>query len=551
MLAKVKGWLNITWQDNIAEEAFELSEAVQEMGEKLYSKVQEYFWDVGEIMYYKKKMERAKDWKTWKKAAIEVDKLEGKDDWRYREQSPMYDYKLLRGRLKLIRSLQQSGEVEALVHHLRSGLFRGLGGNLHPELYNKCLVGTKSLIIEYQKEVKNALNYILNSQTFPMKDKVTFFTESRYAYGRTALLLSGGGGLGLYHLGVVKTLYEKNLLPKIIAGTSAGSIVAAFICTTVWKDIPRWFEPGKIRYGPDSGLESGSLFKKFRKFIERGYMLDISLFEKFLRDNLGEFTFEEAYLKTGLILNITVSETNEFSDFRLMNYLTAPHVFIWSAVLASCAIPFVFEAVELKCKNHKGETVLYHPSGLKFIDGSIKADLPMQRLSELFNVNAFIVSQTNPWVIPLLSPDDGGGLWGDSFQFKLLRLVKRLCLMEFRYRVQQLNLIGMCNFLTWVLGIFTQEYRGHVTIWPIPHIRDYVNIISNPTQDDIQRCIKKGQNRTFPKIGMLKSIMAIEADFDFCCSELKSRLSNCDISPKGSVDEETDDNTIAVASFPE
>ena len=137
--------------------------------------------------------------------------------------------------------------------------------------------------------------------------------------------------------------------------------------------------------------------------------MDISTLEAFLRENIGEITFEEAYKKTGFVLNITVSESNEYNDYRLMNYLTAPHVLIWSAVLASCAIPYVFQPVELKCKNYKGETVLYHLSGLKFIDGSVKADLPMHRLAELFNVNAFIVSQTNPWVIPLLSPDDGGG----------------------------------------------------------------------------------------------------------------------------------------------
>ena len=34
--------------------------------------------------------------------------------------------------------------------------------------------------------------------------------------------------------------------------------------------------------------------------------------------------------------------------------------------------------------------------GRKFLDGSIGADLPMQTISELFNVNCFIVSQTNP-----------------------------------------------------------------------------------------------------------------------------------------------------------
>ena len=162
-----------------------------------------------------------------------MDTIQGKDEWKKREQSPLYDYRLLRRRLKLIQNMQAVNDVEALVHHLRSGLLRGLGGNLHPELYNKSLLDTKHLIIDYQKEVRKALRYVLNSENFPLEKKITFFTESRYAYGKTALLLSGGGGLGMYHLGVIKALYEQNLLPRIIAGTSAGSIVAAFICTTV------------------------------------------------------------------------------------------------------------------------------------------------------------------------------------------------------------------------------------------------------------------------------------------------------------------------------
>lgn len=38
----------------------------------------------------------------------------------------------------------------------------------------------------------------------------------------------------------------------------------------------------------------------------------------------------------------------------------------------------------------------------KFLDGSIGHDLPMNKLSVFFNVNNFIVSQTNPWVIPFM-----------------------------------------------------------------------------------------------------------------------------------------------------
>lgn len=70
-----------------------------------------------------------------------------------------------------------------------------------------------------------------------------------------------------------------------------------------------------------------------------------------------------------------------------MNYLTAPHVLVRTAVLASSAIPYFFKPVELKSKNSKGEIVSYDLTGARFIDGSIKADLPTQRLKELFNVN--------------------------------------------------------------------------------------------------------------------------------------------------------------------
>ncbi|MDC0525910.1 patatin-like phospholipase family protein [bacterium] len=54
--------------------------------------------------------------------------------------------------------------------------------------------------------------------------------ETRHAYGRTALLLSGGAAFGVKHLGVIAALHRENLLPRIVCGTSAGSIVAATVC---------------------------------------------------------------------------------------------------------------------------------------------------------------------------------------------------------------------------------------------------------------------------------------------------------------------------------
>lgn len=44
-------------------------------------------------------------------------------------------------------------------------------------------------------------------------------------------------------------------------------------------------------------------------------------------------------------------------------------------------------------KDENGEIKPYSTSGLLWSDGSVESDLPMTRLSELFNVNHFLVSQ--------------------------------------------------------------------------------------------------------------------------------------------------------------
>ncbi len=42
---------------------------------------------------------------------------------------------------------------------------------------------------------------------------------------------------GNYHIGVVKTLIEANLMPRIVCGSSAGSFIGAMICTKKLEDI--------------------------------------------------------------------------------------------------------------------------------------------------------------------------------------------------------------------------------------------------------------------------------------------------------------------------
>lgn len=65
----------------------------------------------------------------------------------------------------------------------------------------------------------------------PTDARLAFFNETRHSYGRTALLLSGGAALGFYHVGVVKTLMQNRLMPRVLGGSSAGSIVCAMVGT--------------------------------------------------------------------------------------------------------------------------------------------------------------------------------------------------------------------------------------------------------------------------------------------------------------------------------
>jgi len=100
---------------------------------------------------------------------------------------------------------------------------------------------------------------------------------------------------------------------------------------------------------------------------------------------------------------------------RLLNYLTAPNVLIWSAIAASCSVPFIFSASEIMAKDPQtGKPQPWNASSQRWIDGSVENDLPMAKLSELFNVNHFIVSQVNPHIVPFLEKGGDRGRRNDG-----------------------------------------------------------------------------------------------------------------------------------------
>jgi hypothetical protein len=69
---------------------------------------------------------------------------------------------------------------------------------------------------------------------------------------------------------------------------------------------------------------------------------------------------------SGRIINIVVSPASGSGNkdsLRLLNYLTAPNVLVWSAALASCAIPGIYAPVELLKKDETGKLSPYMEGG--------------------------------------------------------------------------------------------------------------------------------------------------------------------------------------------
>lgn len=470
-------------------------------------------------VYFRHLTKVATNYEQWAAAGLALDRLQGKEKWKGDNNSPDFDYGLLQDRLKQLQIARQSGDVRSMIFVLRTSLNRNLGDMGNPKLYVHSHVGTKKLIEEYIEEVIKQLNIICDTETkdFDVNDKYEFFTNTSKALGRSALLLSGGATLGLVHIGIVKTLYETNLLPRVINGSSAGSIVAAVLCTRTDEELSSLYDPKNINVDFfERSTERGNIFVWLTRFLKHGVVFDVDVFIETMRMNIGDLTFQEAFNRTRRVLNIAVSSSTVFEMPRLLNYLTAPNVVIWSAVAASCAIPFVYRSAPLMAKDPTGKITRWNPSGHRWIDGSVENDLPMARISELFNVNHFIVSQVNPHVIPFMQTNKAE-TWFSHFVGKCTYLMKS----ELLHRLNQLTDLGLGGSLIYrIKAILVQRYYGDITIVPSIALGEYTKVISNPDNEMMTAYTIAGERAAWQKVNIIKNHCQIE----MCLDEILYRL---------------------------
>jgi NTE family protein len=321
--------------------------------------------------------------------------------------------------------------------------------------------------------------------------------------------------MGMFHFGVVKALREQNLLPRVISGSSAGSVVAAFLGTH--KDS----ELDALIRGENMDLHVWRRLKPSEMLRQKSIM-DIRELERFLRESLGETTFEEAFKRTKRIINITVSPVDKNQHSRLLNYLTTPHLLVWSAVLASCSVPGLFPPVKLMTKDRLGHEKPYMAS-IRWVDGAIESDLPAQRLGELYNVNHRIVSQTNPHVLPFISNQTRKEGW----RLFLTDMVKG----EVKYRSKQLMQLAsygidrgiVKTLLEGAIAVVEQQYYGDVTIHPPVRLRDYQRVLGDLSKEEFQQWVRAGERATWPKIAMIRDQTIIGQTLEDCIIRLKKQ----------------------------
>ncbi len=462
-------------------------------------------------------MSKASTYAEWKAAALAADEASGAAQWRSKEASKSYDYRIIRQRLDEVRALKQTGDAHRLLFFLNEGIHGNMGGMGRPALYNRTRFGTKDLITNYISELANAIEVVaaVDDSVIPFTEKLEFFRRASHCFGRSALMLSGGGALGPFHLGVAKALLEQQLLPTVISGASAGSFVAAILGTHTDDELRVLFEGTPLMTALGELSETNAAEAKGSRRIAVEDVRDG------IAQMVPDLTFAEAFERTGRKINISVSPAEIHQSSRLMNAVTSPNVCIRETVLASCAIPGVFPAVTLAAKNSAGQRQPYVPAR-KWVDGSISDDLPAKRLTRLYGVNHFISSQTNPvvlWAIRDTGFDEGlVTRFMDIYQSASREWMRATWpfAMNLIKDVYPLNVYARMAY-----SVAVQDYTADVNILPKRRLWDPRKLLSVLTEEESRSLIREGERSAWPKIEMIRNCTLVGRTLDRATDELE------------------------------
>lgn len=452
-----------------------------------------------------KNLQNATTYQEWIEWAKKADKESGMAAWKHVKPSDLYDNEQISLRLEKLRTHREDGDDMGLLFTLNEGIHGNMGGMGKAKLYNKALTGTKQLIVDYVDEIADALLHIAdkNNEFVSFEEKLDFFRRASVCFGRSALMLSGGAQLGNFHIGVLKALVENELLPNVISGSSAGAIFAAIAGTRQDNDLLDYLSAENL------AMEVKEETKLLRSIFQKRSSISVQDLQETVNRVIPNLTFQEAFHLTGRKINISIAPHKEHQKSRLLNAIASPNVLIRSAVMASCAIPGKFPAVTLFAKSRDGEIQPYLPSR-KWVDGSMSNDLPSKRLSRMYGVNHFIVSLTNPLVIPFVSdPSNQSEFLAPVRKFGSVVLKESA---QFNYSIAKRffkYMPGLAVAAHSLNSVVQQDYTGDINIIADFSTIDPRKLLKALTPEELSLLIEKGEKSTWPKIAAIRTTTKI------------------------------------------
>ena len=202
-------------------------------------------------------------------------------------------------------------------------------------------------------------------------DPAAALPERRQA--RIGLALGGGAARGFAHVGVIQVLEEAGLHPQVVAGTSAGSLVAALYASGK--------NSHELRRVAET-MEEAEITDWMLPILNRGALRGEAL-ARYVNAQVGGKSIEQMKIPLGIVA--TDLHTGEAVTFRRGN--------TGSAVRASSAVPAVFQPVRI------GER--------EYVDGGLVAPVPVRQVREM-GAN-FVIAVD-------ISSDPEGNPAGDTFQ---------------------------------------------------------------------------------------------------------------------------------------
>ena len=483
----------------------------------------------------KRDLHQSKTYEEWVQAAKEMDAYLGNERWKELDDYAYYNSSTVRNvrdELKRLRHEVEddrsqpkeknctSSSTEELRTLVEAAVKNNFVGSESPRLYSETYYGTKNLIQSFIDELALCIKTLSTTSHLAPSDRANMFRHLSNNYGRTALCLSGGATFAYYHFGVAKALLDADVLPEVITGTSGGALVAALLSTRTDAELKGLLVPAlanRITACHDDFL---TWFRRWRRTGARFDSLDWA--RRCAWFTRGSLTFREAYARTGRILNVTCIPSDPHSPTVLANYLTAPDCVIWSATLASAAVPGILNPVVLLRKTRAGDLVPYS-FGHKWKDGSLRTDIPLKALNTHFRVNFSIVSQANPHIAAFNFDSRGtpgrpvthrrGRGWRGGFAGSALEQFLKLDLTKWLKVLRHLELLPRPLGQDWS-EIWLQRFSGTITIWPKSVKSDFLYILSDPTPSRMARMIHTGQLCTFPKLKFIGNRFKVERLID-------------------------------------